>query len=142
MLNISSTLKTMKPLAAVQKRKKELYKQYEKEIAAGDVVTMSKIENELLALAKEELKDDPGFQSYLSGNINFANNYKSNELCFIITNIRIRIGNQKLNNVFQIISKYILVAFPLLSNCALLSLTFFSVFSNAKYSFSSFIFFG
>lgn len=80
MLNISSTLKTMKPLAAVQKRKKELYKQYEKEIAAGDVVTMSKIENELLALAKEELKDDPGFQSYLSGNINFANNYKSNNI--------------------------------------------------------------
>ena len=51
----------------INKKKKELLKKYEKEIASGDVIICSKIEEELLAYASEYLKDDPSMDMFLSG---------------------------------------------------------------------------
>ena len=60
----SFTPKSTKILPSVLKRKKELYKQYEKEIASGDVVTYTKINDELLDMSKDELKNDVGMIIY------------------------------------------------------------------------------
>lgn len=61
------SIKSFKPLPKVQKRKKELLKKYEKEIAAKDLKTIDNITSELLAMAKEELKDDSSYEMYASG---------------------------------------------------------------------------
>ncbi len=62
----------------INKKKKELVKKYEKEIAEGDVVIVSKIEQELLDFAKEYLKDDPGLDLFNSGaRGSFGNNFKN-----------------------------------------------------------------
>ena len=46
------------------KRRAELLKKYEKELKNGDAVTMSMIENELIDLDKEWLKDDESLRFY------------------------------------------------------------------------------
>jgi len=62
----------------INKKKEELLKKYAKEIEAGDVVVTSKIEAELLAFAKEYLKDDPSIDNILSGaGGSFGNNFKN-----------------------------------------------------------------
>ena len=61
------SLKSFKPLPAVQKRKKELLKQYEKELAANDIGVADKITKELLDIAEQELKDDSSYELYASG---------------------------------------------------------------------------
>lgn len=71
---------SLAPIDKVMKRKKELEKQYAKELAANDVETILKVENELIALAKEELdkKNSGGFDVYNSGaSGSFGNNYKN-----------------------------------------------------------------
>ena len=74
----SFTSKTFKPLPSVMKRKDELFKKYEKDIEAGNVNRVIEIENELLDLAKKELKGDPGMMLYNSkANASFDNNYKN-----------------------------------------------------------------
>ena len=74
----SFTMKTVKPLPSVMKRKEELFKQYEEELKNGDVITAVKIENELTELAKSELEGDPGMDLYNSGaRGKFGNNYKN-----------------------------------------------------------------
>lgn len=80
MLAHSISIKMSKPLPEIEKMKKELYKKYEKEITARDLPTMNKIEKELIAYAKEILKDDPGMDLYLSGDLDFNNNYKNNSI--------------------------------------------------------------
>lgn len=80
MLAHSISEKMLKPLPAVEKRKAELCKKYEKELAAGDIDVMTKISNELVDYAKEILKDDPGMDLYLSGDLDFGNNYKNNSI--------------------------------------------------------------
>lgn len=70
----------LKPLPEIEKKKKELIKKYEKEIAAGDIDVMTKISNELIAYAKELLKNDPGMNLYLSGDLDFGNNYRNNNI--------------------------------------------------------------
>lgn len=70
----------LKPLPEVQKKKEELCKKYEKEIAAGDIDVMTQICDELVAYAKDILKDDPGMDLYLSGDLDFGNNYKNNSI--------------------------------------------------------------
>ena len=72
--------KMCKPLPEIEKRKAELCKKYEKELAAGDIDVMTKISDELCAYAKELLKDDPGMDLYLSGELDFGNNYKNNSI--------------------------------------------------------------
>lgn len=61
------SLKSFKPLPEVQKRKKELLKKYEKEIAAKDIGVVDKITHELLNLAEKELKSDSSYELYASG---------------------------------------------------------------------------
>lgn len=70
----------LKPLPEVEKKKAELCKKYEKELANGDIDVMTKISDELVAYAKEILKDDPGMDLYTSGDLDFGNNYKSNAI--------------------------------------------------------------
>lgn len=72
--------KFSKPLPEVEKKKAELLKKYEKELAAKDVDVMTKIDKELIEVAKEALKDDPGMELYTSGDLDFGNNYKNNSI--------------------------------------------------------------
>lgn len=68
----------LKPLPEVEKRKAELIKKYEKELKEGNIDVMTKISDDLVAYAKELLKDDPGMDLYDSGDLDFGNNYKNN----------------------------------------------------------------
>ena len=62
----------------IDKKKKELLKKYEKEIAAGDEKVVAIIEKELLDYAREYLGDDPSMDIYLSGaRGSFDNNFKN-----------------------------------------------------------------
>lgn len=62
----------------ITKKKNELLKKYEKEIAAGDEQVIIKIEKELLDYGKEYLKDDPAMDIYLSGaRGSIGNNFKN-----------------------------------------------------------------
>lgn len=63
---------------AIAPKKKELLKKYEKEIAAGDALTMNKIEKELLDTCAEILKDDPAMDNINSGaGSSWGNNFKN-----------------------------------------------------------------
>lgn len=70
----------LRPLSAVEKRKAELCKKYEKELAEGNIDVMTQISDELVEYAKELLKDDPGMDLYDSGDLDFGNNYKNNAI--------------------------------------------------------------
>jgi hypothetical protein len=72
--------KMLKPLPEVEKKKAELCKKYEKELAEGNIDVMTMISDELVAYAKEILKDDPGMDLYNSGDLDFGNNYKNNAI--------------------------------------------------------------
>ena len=72
--------KMAKPLPQIEKKKAELCKKYEKEIAEHNIDVMTKIADELVAYAKEILKDDPGMDLYTSGDLDFNNNYKNNSI--------------------------------------------------------------
>ena len=80
MLAHTISAKMTKPLPEIEKRKAELVKQYEKELASGDIDVMTKISDELIAYAKELLKGDPGMDLYDSGDLDFSNNYKNNSI--------------------------------------------------------------
>lgn len=77
---VSFTEKTIKTPEPVKKLRDELFKKYEKEIAAGDLITANKIENELIAKMVEEIKDDPdcGYDIYASGARGSVNNHMKN----------------------------------------------------------------
>ena len=70
----------LKPLPEIEKKKAELFKKYEKEIAAGDIDVMTRVSNDLIAYAKEILKGDPGMDLYDSGDLDFSNNYRNNAI--------------------------------------------------------------
>lgn len=72
--------KMSKPLPEIEKKKKELLKKYEKEISEGNIDVMTKIQNELIAYAKDLLKDDPSMDLFNSGDLDFKNNYKNNSI--------------------------------------------------------------
>lgn len=63
----SMSLKSLQPLPAVEKKKKELLKKYEKEIQDGRMDVVDDITKQLLAIAEEEMKDDPSLELYKSG---------------------------------------------------------------------------
>lgn len=67
----------LNPSKKIEQRKKELFKQYKKELDAGDITVAAKIESELLNLAKEELKDNPAMRLYELKKPSFGNNYKN-----------------------------------------------------------------
>lgn len=66
----------------IEPKRKELFKKYEKELAAGDAITMNKIEKELLDYCAEKLKDDPAMDSINSGaGADWGNNFKNMYVC-------------------------------------------------------------
>lgn len=59
-------------------KKKELIKKYSKELEAGDTIVADKVQKELMAYAKDLLKDDPSMDTYDSdARGSFGNNYKN-----------------------------------------------------------------
>jgi hypothetical protein len=70
------------PITKVIKRRDELFKEYEKEIKAGDPNISARIEKELIDLAKVELEagGNEGYDFYKSGEFNFSNNYKKTSI--------------------------------------------------------------
>src|SRR5699024_4288758 len=61
----------------VEKKADELINQYRNEIEAGDLVTMNKIQDELVKYARDLLQDDESMILYQSGSKpQFENNYK------------------------------------------------------------------
>lgn len=63
----SMSLKSLKPLPSVQKKKEQLIKKHEKEIKEGRLDIINDITNQLLDDAKKELADDPSLELYESG---------------------------------------------------------------------------
>lgn len=67
----------MKVQPAIVKKMEELLEKYKTEIDAGDLVTMNKIQAELVAYARDLLQDDESMILYMSGSKpEFSNNYK------------------------------------------------------------------
>ena len=68
----------IRPMLNVNQRKSELFKQYEKELNSSNPVTqtmtVNKIEKELMGMVRENLKNDPGYDLYRSGDGNLDNN--------------------------------------------------------------------
>ena len=72
--------KMSKPLPGMESKKKELWKKYGERIENHDLDAMVAMVDELIAYAKKELEGDPGMNQYLSGNLNFGNNYRNNAI--------------------------------------------------------------
>lgn len=79
--NILSTSITENMLSipkAIAKKKQELLKKYEKELATNDPIVSQKIEKELIEECKALLKDDPSVDMINSGaKIDWGNNFKN-----------------------------------------------------------------
>jgi len=74
----SFTMKTLKPVPKVMKHKEKLVKENKEALDKGDIAVAVNIEKELLDMAREELKGDPGMDLYNSGaRGSFDNNYKN-----------------------------------------------------------------
>ena len=74
-LGCSITPGLIQPMNDVKKRKDELFKQYQGQLNSDNPVTQIKassaIENELLGMVKNNMKQDPGWDMYASGVNNF-----------------------------------------------------------------------
>ena len=76
-LAASFTMRGLKPLESVVKRREELIEENKEALEKGDIMTMSAIEKELVDLAKKEISDDPSMDLYYSGaRGSIPNNYK------------------------------------------------------------------
>lgn len=76
-LAASFTMRGLKPLESVVKRREELIEENKEALEKGDIMTMSAIEKELVELAKKEISDDPSMDLYYSGaRGSIPNNYK------------------------------------------------------------------
>ena len=80
MLTKTISPKMIKPMKEIELKKAELLQRHGKEIEAGNINVMNQVEKELLKYARELLKDDPGMDLYLSGELDFDNNYKNNAI--------------------------------------------------------------
>lgn len=80
-LSVSITPSLIRPMDNVNKRKAELFKQYEADIKSNNPVvqtmTVNKIEKELMTIVRQNLKQDSGYDLYRSGDGNLDNNYKT-----------------------------------------------------------------
>ena len=80
-LSVALTPSLLRPMVDVEKRKAELFKQYENEIRSNNPViqtmTVNKIEKELMGMVRNNLKNDSGYDLYRSGDGNLDNNYKT-----------------------------------------------------------------
>lgn len=79
-ITTSFTPLTIKTPPEIQKKKAELFKQYKKELDAGDIIVSERIEKELTADAKKMFKGDPGMDLYDSGARGNFGNYKNMNL--------------------------------------------------------------
>ena len=78
LITVSFTPDTFKPLPKVMVAKHKLLKENKEAVEKGDPVALTKIENQLLDIAKKELEGDPGMMLYDSGaRGSFGNNYKN-----------------------------------------------------------------
>lgn len=76
-LAASFTMRGLKPLDSVIKRRDELIEQNKEALEKGDIMTMSAIEKELVSIAEKEVGDDPSMDLYYSGaRGSISNNYK------------------------------------------------------------------
>lgn len=80
-LSVSITPALIRPMANVNKRKDELFKEKTKELHSDNPVTQimaaNSIEKELMGMVRENLKLDSGYDLYRSGDGNLDNNYKT-----------------------------------------------------------------
>jgi hypothetical protein len=77
-LSVNHTEKILGCSKVIEKKKKELLKEYGDRIEAGDVVASEKMEKELLDFAKDYLKDDPSYDAYEGKALgSFKNNFKN-----------------------------------------------------------------
>lgn len=77
-LSPSYTDKLLTCTKIIDKKKKELVKKYEKELASGDEIIVDKITKELLSFAKDYLKDDPSADIFNSGSRSSWDNHFKN----------------------------------------------------------------
>ena len=76
-LAASFTMRGLKPLKSVIKRRDELIEENKEALDKGDIMTMSAIEKELVDMAVKEVGDDPSMDLYYSGaRGSISNNYK------------------------------------------------------------------
>lgn len=74
----SHTMDMLLLTTKAEKKKKELEKQYKEGLEAGDLNAVKAVENELIAFAKEELKDSESVDMYNSGaRSSWGNNFKN-----------------------------------------------------------------
>lgn len=72
------SLEIIMPNKKVMKRKQELIEQNKKALESGDSIVATQMEEELVNLAKQELKDDPSMDLYNSGSGHkFGTHYKN-----------------------------------------------------------------
>lgn len=80
-LSVSITPALLLPMQNVNKRKQELFKQYQKELNSDNpveqIMTNNKIESELMDMVRTNLSKDTGYDLYASGDGNLNNNYKT-----------------------------------------------------------------
>lgn len=78
MISGSFTMKSVKPVPAVMKKREELLKKNREAIDKGDIIVSASIEKELLEEAAKDLKGDDGMLLYESGaRGSFGNNFKN-----------------------------------------------------------------
>ena len=63
----SKTIKSMKPLPKVQAEKRKRMPELKKAIENDDMVTVVRIQNDLVKVAEKELEEDPSYELYKSG---------------------------------------------------------------------------
>lgn len=80
-LSVSISSALIRPMENVNKRKDELFEQYKDDINSDNpvrqTIAVNKIEKELVGIVKQNLKNDPGYDMYRSGDGNLNNNYKT-----------------------------------------------------------------
>lgn len=80
-LSVSITPSLIRPMHNVNQRKHELFQQYQQQLNSQDpveqIMTVNKIEKELMGMVRENLKSDSGYDLYASGDGNLDNNYKT-----------------------------------------------------------------
>ena len=80
-MNSSLTTDIIIPNEVMKQRKKELIEKYQKEINSGDITKITEIENELLEISKQELKDSADMDIYnCKAKGKFSNNYKQSSI--------------------------------------------------------------
>ena len=76
-ISASKTLKSIKPLPKVQVEKKKALNDNKQAIADKDIVKIVEMQNKLVKIAEDEMKDDPSYQLYASGaRGSFDNSYR------------------------------------------------------------------